>query len=352
MLSRRRLCSAAAPTLVALSLAAAAVAADLPVSEEARELFREAVEHARADTRGGYEQAYRAFKAAYADSPSWKILGNIGLVAGELERYGEAIEAYERYLSEGSDLEPKVVNQYRRRINAMRFQQAEVVVETAEPQPFWIVDERRAPGEPPVVNRYGPFRREDSPIRLVLRAGDHFVRLVPQSGSGFEAWAVALEPGGAAKHAFHALAADATSLPEPKAVVLGSQVSEPRTEAASGRRTTGFVLLGASALATGVTVVALLKANAAESDAEQSWHTNCPFGLTGVPPCAEPSDDSRRAANWRTGALFGSLIAVGSGVAGTLVWPRGTSRTADDGDEAVSVALTLSPSGMSLSGAF
>src|SRR5262245_33989950 len=58
-----------------------------------------------------YEEAYREFKAAYAASPSYKILGNLGLCAMKLERDEEAIAAYERYLKEGKDLDPAEVTQ-------------------------------------------------------------------------------------------------------------------------------------------------------------------------------------------------------------------------------------------------
>ena len=47
-----------------------------------------------------YEDAYREFKAAYAASPSYKILGNLGLCAMKIERDAEAIDAYEKYLKE------------------------------------------------------------------------------------------------------------------------------------------------------------------------------------------------------------------------------------------------------------
>ncbi len=48
-----------------------------------------------------YEEAHREFKAAYALSPSYKILGNLGLCAMQIERDEEAIHAYEAFLREG-----------------------------------------------------------------------------------------------------------------------------------------------------------------------------------------------------------------------------------------------------------
>src|SRR3954470_8183257 len=96
-----RWASSIAAALVCWSLCGAAVAADTRVSENASRRFAQGVRYLTSQDPGRYEKAYREFKAAYADSPSWKILGNLGIVAHELERDGEAIEAFEAYLERG-----------------------------------------------------------------------------------------------------------------------------------------------------------------------------------------------------------------------------------------------------------
>src|SRR6266481_4578482 len=78
--------------VVAGTLAAPAFAADPPVTPEARTHFAAGVNLLRDPDGARYEEAYREFKAAYAASPSYKILGNLGLCAMKLERDGEAIE--------------------------------------------------------------------------------------------------------------------------------------------------------------------------------------------------------------------------------------------------------------------
>mgnify|MGYP000473386942 CR=1 FL=1 len=45
------------------------------------------------------------FKAAYAASPVYKILNNLGLCAMKLERNGEALEAYGKYLAQGKNID-------------------------------------------------------------------------------------------------------------------------------------------------------------------------------------------------------------------------------------------------------
>src|SRR5262249_3168840 len=89
---------------VALVLALAipsAHAQEVQVSDSARQHFKTGVAYLKDPDGARYEEAYREFKAAYADSPSWKILGNPGITAMKLERDGEAIEAFEKYLKEG-----------------------------------------------------------------------------------------------------------------------------------------------------------------------------------------------------------------------------------------------------------
>ncbi len=76
--------------------------ADVVITPAAREHFAAGVAFLKDPDGAKYEEAYREFRAAYADSPSYKILGNLGLCALKLERDGEAIDAYEKYLAEGA----------------------------------------------------------------------------------------------------------------------------------------------------------------------------------------------------------------------------------------------------------
>ncbi len=76
--------------------AAPAAAHEVEISERARGHFTAGVNLLQDPDGARYEEAYREFKAAYAESPSWKILGNLGLASMKLERDGEAIEAYQK----------------------------------------------------------------------------------------------------------------------------------------------------------------------------------------------------------------------------------------------------------------
>ena len=78
----------------------AAETAEEKAEKEARAAFQEAVE--KFDS-GGYEGAVTLFRKAYELNPSWKLLYNIGQCEAALKRHGEALEAFEQYLSQGGD---------------------------------------------------------------------------------------------------------------------------------------------------------------------------------------------------------------------------------------------------------
>jgi hypothetical protein len=93
---------AAWPTLAQAAGKEAAVAAQpVQITDKARELFRTGVTLLQDPDGARYEEAYQQFKAAYSESPSWKILGNLGFTAMKLERDGEAIQAFQGYLQQG-----------------------------------------------------------------------------------------------------------------------------------------------------------------------------------------------------------------------------------------------------------
>lgn len=88
-------------TLPALILALAVpVLADKKTEKAARKAFKEGVAHFEA---GRMEEAVTAFRGAYALSPSWKLLYNIGQAEAAAKHHGAALEAFEQYLSEGGD---------------------------------------------------------------------------------------------------------------------------------------------------------------------------------------------------------------------------------------------------------
>jgi len=147
-------------------------AADVPISEEARMHFAAGVALLQDPKAPRYEEAYREFKAAYAASPSYKILGNLGLSAMKIERDAEAINAYETYLKEaGPELTAREREQIQRDLLTLKAGMVKVTV-SSDPPGAMIVDARTPIEGQDVRNTYGPLL---TPLELSLRHGHHVI---------------------------------------------------------------------------------------------------------------------------------------------------------------------------------
>jgi len=161
-------------TLVAgLFVTGAAAAADEPVSAEALRHFKAGVALLQDPDGARYEDAYREFKAAYATSPSPKILGNIGYCALKLERDGEAIAAYTRYLREVPDVDPAEAAQIARDVDTLRAGLVHLAL-TVEGIGAIVTDKRIPVRGEPITNLYGPV---NGSIELGLRPGHHVIQV-------------------------------------------------------------------------------------------------------------------------------------------------------------------------------
>ncbi len=148
-------------------------AADVPITEEARIHFTAGVDLLQDPKAPRYEEAYREFKVAYAASPSYKILGNLGLCAMKIERDGEAIQAYEQYLKEaGFELAPEEREQLQRDLLILKTGNSQATV-SSDPPGAAIVDVRVPVVGPEVRNTYGDVL---TPLTLALRHGHHIVK--------------------------------------------------------------------------------------------------------------------------------------------------------------------------------
>ncbi len=164
-----------AGVLLAVSLVLSSVtarAADVPISEEARTHFAAGVALLQDPKAPRYEDAYREFKAAYAASPSYKILGNLGLCAMKIERDAEAIEAYEKYLQQaGPELSQGEREQAQRDLLTLKAGVVNVTV-SSDPPGATIVDVRTPVEGNDIRNGYGEATQ---PLTLGLRRGHHVI---------------------------------------------------------------------------------------------------------------------------------------------------------------------------------
>lgn len=222
--------------LVGLVNSESALAQDTPPSEEARAHFHAGVEHLTASSPD-YQKAYDEFSLAYAATPSWKVLGNLGIAAMKLERDGEALEAFEQYIREGRpSLEASELAQFEADIKLLKESVAWVSLELPA-DAVELRDSRQAMKGETVVNKY---KARNSVLRVGVRQGLHQFVLTTKSGREFE-WTVDLKAGERSKHKFDESVVVVDSAPASRPVPTGVYVGLG-----------GTVLFAGSAAAFGV----------------------------------------------------------------------------------------------------
>jgi hypothetical protein len=226
--------------LLVVCLLARPAAAEAPITEEARQHFTAGVAYLQDPDGARYSEAYQEFLAAYAASPSWKILGNLGIAAMKLERDGEAVEAYSKYLQEGgSDIDPAEREQITRDMNTLKTGLVGLTLETA-PAGAIITDERLPATGNAVVNRYGPLK---GPTKIGVKGGKH--RLTAQlDGYDPSVWELDAQPGGAQGHTFELKKPPPPPPPGSGVTVNGAPVDRPT----SGLRIASYAAFGVGVL--------------------------------------------------------------------------------------------------------
>jgi len=314
------------------------------ISERARSHFNAGVNLLQDPDGARYEEAYREFKAAYAESPSWKILGNLGLASMKLERDGEAIEAYQKYLAEsGSALDADEREQVKRDLSTLTSGVVRLEL-TALPVGGSLVDERIPVQGPTVRNQYDGLPSE---LKLGVHAGHHRVT-VRAAGHQDEVWEFDAPSGSTQAHAFALKPADKTA-------PVATEASLPPAPAASdwnSQKTMAAVAGGVGVVGAVVGTVFFFSYKSKNDDAKAicSGAGECPPGSAAEH--ASLVEDARTA---RTLTYVGWGVGVaGLGTAAVLYF------TAPKGERARAARTTplLTPMvgpghvGASLTGAF
>jgi hypothetical protein len=325
----------------------------VPISEQAARRFEEGVRYLRSHDPDRYEKAYREFKAAYDESPSWKILGNLGIVAQELERDGEAIDAYEAYLEGGGkELTKDERKQFTRDLALLESGSTTVTVTTL-PDGAWIVDERLPEAGTPIVNRYGPT---SGPLELRVRAGHHRMR-AELAGHEDATWEFSEAAGASVAHSFELRRPEApVAAPSPPPPMVDE--APPPSREASSLPTWGFVSLGVGAVGLGVGTWFLMDASA-KSDVANERHRNCvddPANTT-MGSCTDASSfygGAMSAQDAESRALTGSLIGFSAGGAfiatGVILLLVGSGE--GTATEQATITPWFSPNGVGVTGSF
>ena len=238
--------------------AASESAAAAPSSEadmaEARLHFENGVELLTGNAPN-YQDAYRQFQLAYEKSGgNWKVLGNLGLCALKLERDGEALDHYTRYLDEGGkEIDPQETKSIRKELLLLKGNMGTVTVKTSEATARLRV-ERQGSSAPAQV-----YEVENGEATLGLRSGQLRVKAITNKGE--QEWDFVLSAEQTAEHIF-----DFNEKPKaeaaaaPAAAVSAAPQDEPKKS--NPLVTAGWITagVGAGVLAGGL-VTGILKNN-------------------------------------------------------------------------------------------
>lgn len=305
---------------VILAMAALAMVSSLPngaraddaaAKDEAVRHFKAGVAHLQDPEGARFEDAYAEFKRAYDVSRSPKVLGNLGLCAMKLERDGEAITAYTRYLTEVSDIDPEERAQVVRDLELLKTSAITVTI-TTPVAAGTIVDTRLPTSGSTVTNFYEivPTGEPSKPLAhgalvLRLRPGRHTM-VLQADGKDRGRWEFSAGSGERLAHDFVA-----RDQPPPAPVPEKSRAVQPGPMAVTG--------VGVAALIAGGVLggVVLGKVSALESQCPNNVcsSTVFPANVNAVRPFVQATDGV---------LLSGGVIAL----AGAAWWIAAATRGA------------------------
>jgi hypothetical protein len=302
--------------------ASLAHAANDSINDEARKHFNAGVSLLQDPDGARYEDAYREFEAAYAASLSPKVLGNIGYCALKLERDGEAITAYTRYLQEVKDVDPAEASQITRDVATLRAGLVRVTV-TVDSPGVTVIDKRLPVRGEAINNLYGPTNGR---IELGLRPGHHIIE-VKASGEPSQSWEFEAQPSSVLSRAF---------------VFKTAAAETPPRKSSSHALAWVVTGVGGATLAAGGVLGAYTLSKA------RAISNNCPGDqCPSTYPLKSAQDDVHRFVRITDGLFIGGGVIAATGL-WLLLWPDGSEGRHPASGAARARAeplLTCSPSG-------
>lgn len=293
----------------------------VPITEKAREFFRTGVTLLQDPDGARYEEAYQQFKAAYAESPSWKILGNLGVTAMKLERDGEAIEAFQGYLVQGGkELSKAERAQFQSDLDTLSATAATVTI-LGLPAGTRVTDVR-SPNKGSDVKNYYEVS-EGEPLVLRVRPGAH--RFTAQWG-GQQPQTHELETNSRGAHEVKFEAVQPVSVqpapvlaprPEPAPAPLSVSTGD---EGFFQSPLPAYLSLGVGALGVGLGVVFLIQRSSATSDSDDKYKS-CLDSLSCILSDQHEMErlDEKAASMGTLAAVSFGVGAVGLGAGGALL---------------------------------
>ena len=334
--------------LLGLFVVTTSFAADsVVITAKAREHFKAGVAYIEDPTGPKYEEAYREFHLAYAESPTYKILTNVGLCSLNLERDGEAIDAYTKFLASAKPEDiPKDKRTLMERDIAMLKASLVRITVTASPATLVLSDERLPNKGSSVTNRYD---LSGGSLALGIHPGHH---RITASADGYEpqTWDFEANSASTHEHAFRLKPLTyASPEPAPKTDVQTTSTVTAPTETPKKNVPT-LVYVGAAAtgvFAIGATVLGLVQhGKKTDYDSLNQAGTN--------PQKANDLHDSVKSYALYTDVAIGAAV-LSAGATAILYFTSPSSKTET---KAVASRLRLEPNvgptqaGLSFSGRF
>lgn len=309
-------------------------AEEVQVTQKAREYYNAGMAFLREKPEPRYEEAYQAFRHAYAESPSWKILTPLGIAALHLERDQEALEAFERYLKEGGDDVPQEIRaQTERDIATLEASLVRVTI-TIDPEGgTQVVDERIPATGTAIVNRYSNLKGTTT---LGIHPGRHRMSVSALRGAhGSEPWEFDARAGVELSHVFQrkGVPSARSTTPEPNsAAVTPSTTPLPPQTATPSKRTPALLYAGLAAtgaLLAGASVTGFL-----------ALQKNNEFQESMGSASNELRESGQQLA-LVTDVLFGVAVLAGAGT--TYFYFSNRSQSADPSRAALYIRPSVGP---------
>jgi hypothetical protein len=293
-----------------------ATGTEVVVSDQARARFEAGVQLLQDPDGARYEEAYEEFKAAFADSPSWKILGNLALCAMKLERDGEAISALERSLAEGqSDLDPADRAQQEQDLKLLKGRAATLTIQ-APPQ-LAVLDERVTVNGASIKNRY--VIPDSGELVILVRPGTH--RVTAQFESGLEVQEATLDSGSTAEMKLR----PAEVAPPAPAEPVVKPAPEPTQPSSGGSKVPAFISLGVGAagvIAGGVFLGLHLDSSGQASELFNSCAESKDCGASEVSRTQKLDEDAALQGTVSLISFGVGAVGIGTGIALLVMQPK------------------------------
>jgi hypothetical protein len=313
--------------------------ADPVKTAEAKKAFAAGVNLLQDPDGAKYEDALLQFRRAYDLIGTWKVLGNVGICAMKLERDGEAIEAFNKYLKEGgAQIDAEERAQVERDIATLKA--SVVTIHLTFPAAGGkLVDERVNNRGVKTINEYDIGAPA---FDLGIHPGRH--ALVARLASGESRWESDLAPGSKAEHSFAVAAAKTPAAAAPPSAAIETNVSSGApTTTSRPIPLTVWVSGGATvAMLAGATVTGLMAASKRSSFNEIN-------GQPGKAEEAQSLHDSAVTLATVNTVLTGAAIA-GAGLTAYFYFTRPSTPATRTGRPIVSPWMTANGAGVVLWG--